>query len=184
MCVSIETLLLSLIFVYIVLAVFLGLVRGWCYLKKRPVEKTGKEYHFHNETIIFSLAGFSLTALSLFLSIQFSKLAQISSIILFFSIAFTTLIFSSIFIRLRIRNFFLYLSDVFMNVGLLSIVCGFLVFFFSVFVSDILIIVFTILVVGLFLMSLVNYYFFDKYTEFWREGEKSEQGKTQKEKGR
>jgi hypothetical protein len=155
-----------------VLAIALGLIRGWNYLKKHPVEEIGRAYHWHNERIILTLAGFSLTALALFLSIQFKELAQISSTLLFFSIAFTTLILSSIFLRFRIRNFFLYLSDVLLNVGLLSISCGFLVFFANVFFHDASELVFGILVAVLFVVSLVNYFFFDRYVEYWREGEK------------
>lgn len=177
---SVELMLLILILVYLVLAIMLGLVRGWNYLKKYPVEKTGRAYHWHNERITFTY-GFSLTALALFLSIQFRELAQISSTLIFFSTAFTTLILSSIFIRFRIRNFFLYLSDVLLNTGMLSIGCGFLVFFTSVFAYDGSTIVFIILVIALFVVSLVNYFFFDRYTEYWREGEKrSEQWKIRK----
>jgi len=111
--ISLEPLLLILIWVYIVLAIALGLIRGWNYLKIHPVEETGRAYHWHNERIILTLAGFSLTALAFFLSIQFKELAQISSTLLFFSIAFTTLILSSIFLRFRIRNFSLYLHPSF-----------------------------------------------------------------------
>ena len=64
LCISIELLLLVLILVYMVLAIILGLVRGWKYLKEYPDEKTGKEYHWHNERITLTLAGFSLTAFS------------------------------------------------------------------------------------------------------------------------
>jgi len=184
LCASLELLLLILVLVYMFLAVVLGLVRGWNYLKKHPVEETGRAYHWHNERIIYTLAGFSLTALALFLSIQFKELTQISSTLLFFSIAFTTLILSSIFIRFRIRNFFLYLSDVLLNVGLLSISCGFLIFFANVFSHDVSTLVFAILVAVLFLVSLVNYFFFDRYVEYWREGEKrSEQRKIRKREG-
>ena len=173
LCISLELILLILIAIYMVLATVLGLVRGWKYLKDHPNEETGKEYHHHNERIIFILAGFSLTAIALLVSIQFKELAQISSTLQFFSIAFTTFILSSLSIRWRFRNFFVYLSDVFLNVGLLSIGCGFLVFFAN-FRSwyDGSTIVFMILVVVLFLASLVNYFFFDEYTEKWREGEK------------
>jgi len=173
LCVSIELILLILIVAYMVLAIVLGLVRGWNYLKGSPVEKTGKEYHWHNERIVLTLAGFSLTALSLFLSIQFKELAQISSTLIFFSIAFSTLILSSLFLRLRVRRFSTYLADVFLNTGLLSIGCGLLVFF-AKFVSpyDGSTIVFTLLVVALVFVSLVNYFFFDRYMKYWREEKK------------
>lgn len=167
-----------LIAVYMFLATVLGLVRGWKYLKGTPDEKTGKEYHQHNERITLTLAGFSLTALALLLRIQSEELTQISSTLMFFSIAFTTLILSSLSIRWRFRNFFIYLSDVFLNTGLLSIGCGLLVFFANVFSwYDGSTIVFTILVVVLFFVSLVNYFFFDRYTKHWRGGEKKNEPK-------
>lgn len=175
--ISVDLILLILIVVYMFLATVLGLVRGWKYLKGYPDEKKGKEYHQQNESITLTLAGFSLTALALLLSIQFEELSQISSTLMFFSIAFTTLISSFLSIRWRFRNFFIYLSDVFLNTGLLSIGCGLLVFFANVFSwYDGSTIVFAILVVVLFFVSLVNYFFFDRYTKHWRvEEKKSEQ---------
>lgn len=162
--------LLTLILVYMVLAIVVGLVKGWKYLKTAPNEKTGKEYHMHNERIVLTLAGFSLTAISLFVNIQIKELAQISSTLLFFSIAFSALILSSIFIRFRLAQFFIYLSDVLLNVGLLAIGCGFMVFFvdrFSWFDGSTM--VFITLVFVLFFVSLVNYFFFDRYVKYWQE---------------
>jgi len=165
--------LIILIALYVFLAIILGLNRGWSYLKASPNEKAGKDYHLHNESITLTLAGFSITILAFLVSIRFSELAQISSILLFFSIALTTFILSSLFIRWRIRNFFIYLADVFLNTGLLSIGCGFLAFFVEFFSwQDSSTIVFVILVVTLFFVSLVNYFFFDRYAEHWRGGEK------------
>jgi len=171
---TVELLLLILIGFYIFLATVLGLVRGWNYLKGFPDEKTGKEYHWHNERITLILAGFSLTAITLLVSIRFEELAQISSILMFFSLAFTTLILSHLSIRFRFLNFFIYLSDVFLNAGLLSIGCGFLVFFANVFSwHEGSTIVFIFLVVVSFFVSLVNYFFFDRYVAYWRGGEKT-----------
>ena len=173
LCVSLELMLLILIVVYVLLATVLGLIRGWNYLKDSPDEKTGRDYHLHNESITLTLAGFSLTALALLVSIRFNELAQISSILKFFALAFTTLILSALFIRWRFRNFFVYLADVFLNAGLLSIGCGFLVFFVEFFSwYDSSTIVFIILVVALFFLSLANYFFFDRYVQYWRGGEK------------
>lgn len=173
--ISSELLLIILILVYAVLAIVLGLIRGWKYLESYPDEERGKEYHRHNERIVLTLAGFSLTALSLFISVQFRELAEISSTLLFFSMAFSALILSSIFIRFRLRKFFLYLSDVLLNVGLLAIGCGFLVFFEDRFSwHNSLTIVFGFLVTALFLISLINYFFFDKYVKYWQEAIKNE----------
>lgn len=155
------------------LSIMLGLGRGWQYLKRPQDEEKEKEYHWHNERIVLTLAGFSLTALSLFVNIQFRELAQLSSTIMFFSIALSVLILSSISLRLRVRKLSLYLSDVFENAGLLAIACGFLVFFANnLSWYDGSTIVFAILVVALFLVSLINYFFFDRYTKYWREGER------------
>lgn len=163
---TLELMLLILIIVYVFLATILGLARRWNYLKSFPDEKKGKEYHWHNESITFTLAGFSITAIALLVSIQFNELAQISSTLEFFSIAFTTLILSSLFLRLRIRRLFTYLADVFLNAGLLSIACGFLVFFANVFsLYDGSTIVFIFLVVALLIMFSVNYLLFDRVTK-------------------
>jgi len=171
--ISIEVALLFLVAIYIALAIIFGLVRGWNYLKGIPSEEREKEYHWHNERIVLTLAGFSLTALSLFLSIQLKELPQISSILIFFSIAFSTLVLSSLSLRLRVRRFSIYLADVFMNAGLLSIGCGFLAFFAeAVSWYDGSTIIFVILVIALFLASLINQFYFDRYTKYWREGEK------------
>lgn len=175
-CLTVEQLLLTMIVAYAVLAMLIGWIRGRQYLRMHPDEEAGKEYHRHNEQIVLTLAGFSLTALSLFLSIQFNELAQISSTVLFFSIAFSALILSSIFIRFRLRQFFLYLSDVLLNVGLLAIASGFMVFFVEKFSwLEGSTIVFIILVVILFFASLANYFFFDGYVKYWRESKKNEQ---------
>jgi len=173
LCFSLEQMLLVVIAVYVFLATVLGLLRGWKYLKGFPDEKTGKEYHLHNERIILTMTGFSLTAITLLISIQLTELAQISSTLVFFSIAFTSLVLSHISIRFRVRNFFIYLSDVLLNLGLLSIGCGFLVFFANFFSSyDPTTITFVFLVGALFFVSLVNYFFFDRYVKYWQ-GEKN-----------
>jgi len=170
---STETVLLILILVYTVLAIVAGLIRGWKYLKTIPNEETGKEYHLHNERIVLTLAGFSLTALSLLISIQSKELVQISSTLFFFSIAFSSLVLSSIFIRFRFRQFFIYLSDVLLNVGLLAIGCGFLIFFANKFSwNDGSTIVFTVLVIALFCLTLANYFFFSKIIRNWKGSEK------------
>lgn len=174
---STETLLLILILVYMVLAIVVGLIRGWKYLKTIPNEETGKEYHLHNERIILTLAGFSLTALSLLISIQSRELAQISSTLFFFSIAFSSLVLSSILIRFRFMQFLIYLSDVLLNVGLLSIGCGFLIFFANRFSwSDGSTIVFMVLVIALLCLTLANYFFFSKIVKNKKESEKIERG--------
>lgn len=172
---SIETLLSVIILVYVILAV-LGLVRGRRYLSTTPDEEAGRPYHFHNERVILTLAGFSLTALSLLISLQSRELVQISSTLFFFSISFSSLVLSSIFIRFRFVQFLIYISDVLLNVGLLSISCGLLVFFANRFsLSDWSTIVFVVLFIAVFCLTLANYFFFIKIASNRKEVEKIEQ---------
>lgn len=173
---SIEAWLLILILVYVILAILGGLITRWKYLKSIPKEEVGKEYHFHNERIILTLAGFSLTALSLLISLQSRDLLQISSTLLFFSLAFSSLILSSVIIRFRVIQFLIYLSDILLNVGLLSISSGLLVFFANKFsLSDGSTIVFIILFIALFFLTLANYFFFLKIVGNRKEAEEIEQ---------
>jgi hypothetical protein len=171
-----ESLLLIVIVVYLASAIVWGLAKNWKYLKTIPDEKVGKEYYLHDERIVLTLAGFSLTALSLLISIQSKELAQISSTLLFFSIAFSSLVLSSIFIRaFRFLRFFIYLSDVLLNVGLLAFSCGFLVFFADRFSwNDGSTIVFAVLVFALFCLTLANYFFFSKTVSNQKRSEKIE----------
>jgi len=173
---STESLLLGVVAVYLVLAIVWGLAKNWGYLKTTPDENVGKEYYLHNERITLTLAGFSLTALSLLISINSKELVQISSTLLFFSIAFSSLVLSSIFIRaFRFIRFFIYLSDVLLNAGLLAFSCGFLVFFADRFSwNDGSTMVFAALVFSVFCLILVNYFFFSKAVRDQKRSEKNE----------
>jgi len=165
MQVNLEMMLLISILVYIVLAIALASLKGHKYLNNAPREEIGKEYHQHNERINLIFAGFSLTALALLLDFQ------LSSIIQFFSLAFSLLILSFVFLRFRFKNLFVYLSDVLLNAGLLSIGCGFLVFFSNISWFDGSTIIFSVFFVALYIASLVNCYFFIELIEN-KEGEK------------
>jgi len=170
--------LLLVIAVYFFLAVLWG-VRRWKDMKESPDEKTGKEYHLHQERIVLTLAGFSLTALSILIGIQSRELCQISSILLFFSIAFSSLIMSSVLVRFRIAEFFIYLSDVLLNVGLLAISCGFLVFLADRFSwTDGSTIVFMVLVVFLLCFTFAYYLSFNKILRNDKNSEENEQRET------
>lgn len=173
---SIELVLFFAIITYIFLSIVLGLRKGWKYLKEAPNEEREKEYHFHNEKITLTLAGFSLTALSIVIS-RSTELAEFSSNLMFFSLGISVLILSSITLRLRVRRFSIYLSDILLNAGLLSIVCGFLIFFVKKFSwLDVSAIIFTILIALIFLATLVNYFYFERYMKYYTEGgKKSEQ---------
>lgn len=167
--------LLLVIAVYFFLAVLWGVIR-WKHMKESPDEKTGKEYHLHQERIVLTLAGFSLTALSILIGIQSRELSQISSILLFFSIAFSSLIMSSVLVRFRIAEFFIYLSDVLLNVGLLAISCGFLVFLADRFLwTDGSTIVFMVLVVFLLCFTFAYYLSFNKILRSDKNSEENEQ---------
>jgi len=159
--------LIILVAVYLAVAIGIGSYRSRKYLfEGHPNEKKGMEYHHQNETVTLTFAGFSLTALALLVSIRFDNLSSISSILQFFSLSLLFFILSSITLRFRIVNFFVYISDVLLNAGLLSIACGFLVFFGeNVSWIDGSTLVFSILVIAIFVASLANYILFDKYAQ-------------------
>jgi hypothetical protein len=168
---SAESLLMILIAIYLVIAIGVGSYRLRKYLQEHPNEKEGKEYSFQNETSALTLAGFSLTALALLISIRYNDLNSISSTLQFFSLAFLFLILSPTFIKFRIANFFVYIADVFMNAGLLSIACGFLVFFGeTVSWANWSTVIFSVLVVALFLASLINYILVESVVESKNDG--------------
>lgn len=167
--------MLVLISVYMMLAILLGLIRGWEYHRSVPEEEKGKDYYMQSERAILTLAGFSLTSLSLFVSIQFKELAQLSSTILFFSIALSVLILSYIALQMRFRRFFPYLSNVLVNTGLLSIASGFLVFFENFLSwSNGSTIVFSVLVVLVFIGTLVDEFFYYQHFKSWGKTKKDE----------
>lgn len=164
MQISLETVLLILIPVYIVVATVLALIRRFKYLKNAPDEKRGGEYYRHSERIHLTFAGFSLTALALLIGLQINEVVQLSSTIQFFSLAFSLLIMSFVFLQFRFKNFFVFFSDVFFNAGLLSIGCGFLVFFAkNLSWYDNSTLIFLVLVIALSIALLANYKLFDKY---------------------
>lgn len=132
------------------------------YLKSHPDEDIGKDYHFQHENAALTLAGFSLTAIALLVGIRYTDLSTISSTLAFFSLSFLFLILSPTFLKFRFVNFFVYLADILFNAGLLSIACGFLVFFGEVVSwTDWSTIIFIILVVILTLASIANYVLLD-----------------------
>ena len=170
--ISLELVLFFLISIYLLLATGLAFFRCRKYLKKHPNEKIGVAYYHNDERNTLTFAGFSLTALSLLVGLQFNKIIPLSSTIQFFSLAFALIVLSFTSIRFRFVNAFVYLSDILLNAGLLSIGCGFLVFFAGqVSWLDGSTVIFSILVFVLFLASLINYIFFDKYSREL-EGEK------------
>lgn len=175
--ISPELVLFCLIAVYLLLATILAFFRCRKYLRKHPDEKIGVAYYHNDERNTLTFAGFSLTALALLVGLQINRSLVLSSEIQFFSLAFALILMAFLCLRFRFVNISIYLSDVLLNAGLLSIGCGFLVFFIkNVSWFDGSTIIFIILVTVLFLVSLVNYIFFDVYSR-GTEGEKSEQQK-------
>ena len=112
-----ETVLFILIPIYMIIATVLASIRRLKYLMDVPNEEKSREYYRHSERIYLTFAGFSLTALALLISLQINKVLQLSSTIQFFSLAFSLLIMSFVFLQFRFRNFYVFLSDVFFNAG-------------------------------------------------------------------
>ena len=168
-CITLEGSLTALLLVYVLSAISLGLVKGRKYLGEHPKEEKERDYFFHTEEITLALAGFALTALVLFISLRFENLAEFVAAILFFSIAFSTLTLSYIFMRIRTTRLFPYISNVMMDTGLLAIGCGFFIFFWQKLQWDMGIAIVYIVFISVFLaLSLVDFYF---YLEYWKEKE-------------
>ena len=162
MFLSLETGLFILVIGYLFFSTVITFWKGRKFLISRPDEKRGRDYYHNDESHALTLASFSLTALALLVGLLFNKAIPLSNTIQFFSLAFALMVMSFIFIHFRFANAFLYLSEVFLNGGLLSIGCGFLVFFSeNVSPTNYSTIVFAILLAALVTASLVNYVFFD-----------------------
>lgn len=108
----------------------LALVKGRKYFELYALGNDNKDYLFQSQNVSLALSGLSITAIALFVSLKFEALASFSPIILFFSISFVTLALSSNLIRFP-KGFYQFVSDVLKDIGVLSIGCGFLVFFWS-----------------------------------------------------
>jgi hypothetical protein len=166
---SAEISLLLLVMAYLAIAIGIGSYRLNTYLKRHPNEKQGKDYHFQHSNASLTLSGFSLTAIALLITIQYSGITDaplvqsaISPTLTFFSLSFLFLILSPVLLNFRFVNFFVYIADVFFSAGLLAIACGFLVFFGETTSwTDWTSLIFGTLVFALFLTSLINYSLFE-----------------------
>ena len=140
-----------------------GLTKGRKYLKSY-YSKEASEYFFHSVNVALALAGLAITALALFVGFGLENLERVSSITLFFSIAFVSLALSPVFRRFP-RKAYWFMSTVLSDVGILAIGCGFLVFFRHelpsfyglAFVFSLFIVVFLIL----------SFYLLYKYCKYW-----------------
>lgn len=161
-----EELLLLLLFLYIMLSLLFGFTKGKKYLSETP--KIGQEYIasiFHTHDVVLTLAGFSMTALALFISLQYESIREIASILLFLSISFSLLTLSVILTRFMMKRIYPYVSDVLADTGLLGFACGFLVFFWKMFQwSEGLAIIYIAFITVFILLSLLNFY---KYYRYW-----------------
>ena len=163
--ITLEITLTALIIIYIMSAIIIASFRCKKYLKAHPIETIGLPYYHHDERNALTFAGFSLTAIALLIGLQFNKLISLASIIQFFSLAFMLMVLSYTFLRFRFVNASIFISDILLNSGLLSIGFGFLVFFAeNVSWFDSSTIVFIVLSFALILTSLINYAFFYKYS--------------------
>ena len=167
--------LVAIVFIvgYVGIAVLGGWWRFKSYLLDHPDEEQGRKYHQHNENIFLTFAGFSLTALALFISMNSGNLPEISSIVLLFSLAMIFFILAYIVLNFRIVNFAIYLADTFFNAGLLSIVFGFLIYFAQELtwyhgLTNLYVIFIAIILIAL----AVNFYFFDSLVNEPHGGEK------------
>ena len=91
--------------------------------------KDNKKGAFYTEEIVLTLAGFSVTAIALIVSIRFQNLALVYSIVSFFSISFVVLALSWNLMRFQTETWD-FISSVLADLGILSLGCGFFVFFF------------------------------------------------------
>jgi hypothetical protein len=163
---TIETILLLLVIFYIFVSIVTAFARCRKYLLDHPSEEYGRVYFQNDERNNLTFAGFSLTALALLTGLQFNKLIVLNGTIQFFSLAFVLIVLSFLFVRFRFVNAFIFFSDVFLNAGLLSICCGFLVFFSeNVSWFDSSTIIFAVFIIILLVTLVVNHIFFENHAK-------------------
>ena len=125
-CLSLEQALLILLLVYVAAFVILGSIKGRRFLLAHS--NSPCEYYFHTVSATLTLAGLAIAVLSLFIGLGKDNLGQLSSIILFFSIAFVAFVISLNLVRFP-RRIFIFIADILVDTGIISIGSGFLVFF-------------------------------------------------------
>lgn len=149
----------------------LGLTKGRKHLKGYSSPEASKEYLFHSMEIVLTLAGLAITALALFIGFGLPNLEQLSSIILFFSISFTTLTLSSNFTRFP-KRIYKFIADILADTGILAIGCGFLVFFEHHLQSQKgLLLLYGVFILVFLLLSSLD---FHKYYKYWSSFEDQE----------
>lgn len=143
----------------------LGATKGRKYLKGYSSPEASKEYLFHSVDVVLTLAGLAITALALFIGFGLRNLAQLSSIILFFSISFVALTLSSNLTRFP-KRIYKFIADVLADTGILAIGCGFLVFFENQLQlsNGLLLLIYGFFIVAFLFLSSLD---FHKYYKYW-----------------
>jgi hypothetical protein len=161
---TLEQWLLILLLGYVLSFALLGLIKGRKYFKSYPTAKGKDNYRLHSFDVKLTLAGLSITSLALFIGLGLSNLERLSSIILFFSIAFVAFVVASDFERFH-KGFYTFTADVLENLGILAIGCGFLVFFTKELpLSNGLILTYGFFITVFILLSCLDLY---KYWQYW-----------------
>jgi hypothetical protein len=164
--VSFEELLSVLVLLYIALPLVFGLWKGRKYLLNSP--KIGEDYFafiFHSDDVVLAIAGFSLTALSLFIGLYQESLGKVASILLFFSFSFSLMVLSAAANRFQTRRIFPFVADLLADCGLLGLACGFLVFFWqNLQWLEGIVVIFSVFIALFLLLSILHFY---KYYKFW-----------------
>jgi hypothetical protein len=130
-----EIALLVLLLLYFLTFIGFGLGKGRKYLESHAQSKDDENYLPKFQDFSLTLAGLAVTAIALFVGLKFggtfSSLESFTSIILFFSISFVTLALSWNLSRFP-KGTYHFLSGVLSDLGVLSIGCGFLIFFYNI----------------------------------------------------
>jgi hypothetical protein len=181
-----EIALLIILLIYFSTFYGLALKKGRKYLESYPHGKDNKGYLFQFQDFSLTLAGLAVTAIALIVSIKFeggfSSLASFTETILFFSISFVTLALSWNLIRFP-KGIYHFVSGVLSDIGVLSIGCGLLVFFYSLSTLSFLPTFIIPITFGLFILVFIIFAGWNLRREisFWSLTENSEKLKSENE---
>jgi hypothetical protein len=166
-----EILLLVLLVAYFSIFTGLALIKGRKYWQSHSQKNDNKDDLLQSQNSL-TLSGLALTAIALFVSLRFqgtlSSLASFSTIILFFSISFITLALSWNITRFP-EEIYCFESSVLSDIGVLSIGCGFLIFFYSSFDAFSLPFFPVPITFGLFIVVFLCFAYMDfrRYNRLW-----------------
>jgi hypothetical protein len=164
--------LLSLLLGYFLVFLLFGIIKGRHELITYSEGEHSIDYSFHSQNFSLTLSGLSVTAIALFVSLNYDSLTDFASIILFFSISFIALALSWNLVRFP-RRFHRFVSNILSDIGVLSIGCGFLVFFYknlgAIIEVTVLYVIFIIAFLALALLEL------NKYNKYWSQNVKAKE---------